>query len=63
MRLPKETPARIAWKEALQPTMKKKRGKPQMTWLKVIEEDLAPDVDLDTNQDSADGFSPSTKNP
>ena len=53
MRPPKETPARIALKEALQP-MKKKRGKPQMTWLKFIEKDIATVVDLDTNQDSAD---------
>ena len=50
---PKKTPARLAVKEALQP-MKKKRGKPQMRWLKVIEKDIAPVVDLDTNQDSAD---------
>ena len=49
MRLQEDTPARLA----LEPR-KKKRGRPQMTWLKVIEKDLNPSVELlDANHDSA----------
>ena len=45
--------ARLALKEALEPRTKM-RGKPQMTWLKVIVKDRNGSVELDINHDSAD---------
>ena len=39
MRLDPETPARIALKEAMKPTQRK-RGRPPATWLSVIQNDL-----------------------
>ena len=48
MRMEKETPARKSLTEALTPA-KKKRVKPPMTWLKVIEKDIQPVVTLHTD--------------
>ena len=39
MRLPKETPARTALQEAKR-KVKQPRGKPRLTWLKLVEKDL-----------------------
>ena len=39
MRLEPETPARIAFTEALKPSLRK-RGRPPTTWIKVIQNDL-----------------------
>ena len=49
----KETPARKSLTEALTPA-KKKRGKPPMTWLKVIEKDIQPVVTLNIHTDTAE---------
>ena len=53
MRMEKETPARKSLTEALTPA-KKKRGKPPMTWLKVIEKDIQPVVTLNIHTDTAE---------
>ena len=53
MRMQTDTPARIALKEALQPTTKK-RGKAQTTWLKTIEKDLAHTIEIDIYHCSAE---------
>ena len=53
MRLPEDIPARSALQEALQP-VKKKKGKPKMTWLKVTEKDLIGTVEIDVNNSSAE---------
>ena len=48
-----DAPARIAVKEALQPTTKK-RGKAQTTWLKTIEKDLTHTIEIDIYHCSAE---------
>ena len=54
MRLNKETPARKAFLESLEP-VKRKIGRPPSTWLKVIENDLqSTDISLDTKKDTAE---------
>ena len=53
MRMDKETQVRKALEETLRP-LKKKRGKPPLTWLKVIEKDIQSIVDLRLNHDTAD---------
>ena len=51
LRLSENTPARRAFYEALQPE-KRKRGKPKTTWLKTIEKDLRPIIDLKINDNN-----------
>ena len=53
MRMDTQTPARKSLTEALTPA-KKKRGKPPMTWLKVIEKDIQPVVTLNIHTDTAE---------
>ena len=53
MRMQTDTPARIALKEALQPTTKK-RGKAQTTWLKTTKKDLAHTIEIDIYHCSAE---------
>ncbi|KAM3872085.1 sterile alpha motif domain-containing protein 10-like [Diretmus argenteus] len=47
MRLPEETPARVAFKEAVGPK-KRKRGRPKTTWIDTIQRDLNQ-LNLDIN--------------
>ena len=59
MRLPEETPARIALQEALKP-VRRPAGRPKQTWIATINQDLKnlnPDLQLGTSQleeDTAD---------
>ena len=48
MRMDKQTPVRKALEEALRPA-KKSRGKPATTWMKVIEKDLNPIIQINLN--------------
>ena len=49
MRLPEQTPVRIALKESLN-EVKRKVGRPKLTWIKVIEKDLTSiDIHLNVN--------------
>ena len=49
MRLDKQTPVRLALYESLQPE-RRKRGRPSLTWIKLIEKDLeSVDIKLNSN--------------
>ena len=48
----KTTPARQALEEALRPAHKK-RGRPALTWRKVVENDITPILNLHVNTDTA----------
>ena len=52
MKLPNKTRARQALEDALRPAHKK-RGRPALAWLKVVENDLTPILTLHLNTDSA----------
>ena len=54
MRLPEETPARRSLKESLS-EIKKKVGRPKLTWIKVIEKDLTSiNINLNVNTEPPD---------
>ena len=50
VRLPSETPAKQALLEGLK-LSKRKRGRPPLTWIKLIKQDLSPVINLNTNLD------------
>ena len=52
MKVPKKTRARQALEEALRPAHKK-RGRPALKWLKVVENDLTTILNLHINTDTA----------
>ena len=52
MKVPNKTRARQALEDALRPAHKK-RGRPALAWLKVVENDLTPIITLRINTDTA----------
>ena len=54
MRLDRQTPVRLALYESLQP-VQRKRGRSSLTWIKIIEKDLASvDIKLNLNNKASE---------